>query len=106
MAPNLRSFITLAAALLAAVGLYAYAFSSEAAVGALEGRVIADDTGRPLAGIRVGIRPATPLSGEDTFNVETDENGVFRVPRLPVGAYEVQTATSVYQNRPVRTTVQ
>lgn len=96
---------TLAAALLTTLGLYAYAFSGEQPVGDLHGRVIAADTGRPLAKMGVVVRPASPSRGADTFRARTDADGRFAVRRLPAGFYEVETTASVYENRPLRAMV-
>jgi len=95
-----RSQVALVLGVLAAMGLYAYAFSDETPTGGLQGRVMTADTRAPLAGIKVYVRPKTPEHGADTQSATTRPDGTFTVNRLPVGAYEVQTATSVYQNDP------
>src|SRR5437016_5632573 len=53
------------AAVAAAIGVYAYAFSAEPPYGALRGRVVVSDTQQPLAGISVIVRPQTPRDGAD-----------------------------------------
>jgi alpha-2-macroglobulin len=97
--------LAFAVTLLAAIGLYAYAFSAEPAYGALRGRVLVSDTGWPLAGVSVVVRPATPQHGADSRSAETDKEGVFRIARLPVGSYEIETYTSVYKNVPLTLSV-
>lgn len=91
------------AAVLAAFALYAYAFSAETPVGSLRGRVMAHDTGQPLAGIHVVLRPTQPIDGADAQRLKTDAFGVFEVNRLAAGAYDLETTTGAYQNvtRPV-----
>lgn len=106
---RLRTFpqlLMLIVAVLATAGVYAYAFSAETPVGALQGRLLASDTQRPLAGINLVIRPVMPKDGQDTLDAETDENGVFQVSRLPVGQYEINAHTSAYRSKLTRVTVE
>ena len=91
--------------LLLTVGLYALAFSSEAGVGSLRGRVVAADTGLPLPKMRVVIRPSDPQSGSDARSVHTDAQGYFAIRAIPAGAYEVVTTASVYRNTPQNVSV-
>jgi hypothetical protein len=92
----------LGTALLVGVGMYAYAFSSEAPVGALRGKVMAADTNQPLAKVRVVARPATPRNGSDTLTTTTDEEGNFLLPRLPAGAYELARPSTKTNPSPPR----
>ncbi len=101
-----RPGVAVLLALLATLALYAFAFSSEAGVGTLRGRVLAADTGRPLAGMRVVIRPADPRSGTDARRARTDREGFFTVHSLPIGGYEVVTTATAYRNGPQSVTVQ
>lgn len=48
------------------------------------GYVVADATGAPLAGTRV------TFSGPVTYVAVTDANGMFAIPRLQPGEYEVE----------------
>src|SRR5579862_9648147 len=89
--------LALAVALVACV--YGAAFSAETPVGALKGRLLAGDTGHPLAGIRVVVRPAKPASGEDRHTQRTKPDGTFRFDNLPVGVYEVEPQTSAYEDK-------
>ena len=91
--------VAVVASLLAAVGIYAAAFSAETPVGSLTGTLIAADTGRPLVGVSVHVRPLHPKDGGDVRTVDTDESGRFSVRRLPAGDYQVAPATSVYENK-------
>ncbi|MGV3722303.1 MAG: alpha-2-macroglobulin family protein [Actinomycetota bacterium] len=105
---NPRTFPQLLAtffAVLATVGIYAYAFSEELPVGALRGRLLAADTREPLAGINIVVRPISPKDGQDTLLAETESDGSFVVPRLPAGQYDLSPSTSAYQNRVTRVTV-
>jgi hypothetical protein len=95
-----RRWLAAGVGVLAAVGLYAAAFSAETPVGGLSGRVTAKDTGKALAGIRVIVRPKTPDEGADARSVKTDKDGAFSVASLPAGDYEVEPLTSVYNNAP------
>lgn len=101
----LRSRLALILGLLAALGLYAAAFSAETPLGSLRGRVVARDTGQPLVHIRVLARPKAPQDGQDTDRTFTDREGRFQFPRLPIGEYEVQALTQVYENEPQPATV-
>jgi uncharacterized protein YfaS (alpha-2-macroglobulin family) len=101
----MRHRLTIVLVVLAAVGLYALAFSAETAYGALKGRVIAADTGQPMVGISVMARPVQPKSGLDVQNEQTGKDGVFSFSRLAAGAYQVQTTTQVYEGKPQSVTV-
>ena len=92
-------------AVLAAAGLYAYAFSAELPVGALRGQLLAADTKKPLAGITLVLRPGMPKDGMDTLDAKTDDQGHFEVPRLPAGNYEITPHTTAYKSRSVKTAV-
>lgn len=97
----------LLAALAATVGVYAAAFSAETPVGAVNGRVVATDTGRPISGLDVTLRPNTPESGTDTRNATTDENGEFRLLRVPAGPYSLEVHAEVHRlNLPPSITVE
>ncbi|MCC2668161.1 MAG: alpha-2-macroglobulin domain protein [Armatimonadetes bacterium] len=100
--PHLLAVIV---AVLAAAGLYGYAFSAELPVGGLRGRLIASDTKQPLAGITLVIRPGVPKDGMDTLDAKTDKDGYFVVPRRPAGNYELTPHTSAYKSRSVKTAV-
>ncbi len=87
----------LLAALAATVGVYASAFSAETPVGAVNGRVMATDTGRPMAGLDITLRPDVPESGTDIRNATTDRNGEFRLLRVPAGSYSVEVHAEVHR---------
>jgi uncharacterized protein YfaS (alpha-2-macroglobulin family) len=55
--------------------------------------------------VRVVARPATPRNGADTLTTTTDKEGNFLLPRLPAGAYELETSATVYENKPQPATV-
>jgi uncharacterized protein YfaS (alpha-2-macroglobulin family) len=97
--------LTLLVTLLAAVGLYAAAFSAETPMGALRGRILVADTGQPLAGISVVARPTSPRNGSDSLDAKTDKDGVFQIRRVPVGGYEVEPQANVYENKGQAVTV-
>lgn len=73
-----------------------FAFSRETASGDLAGTVSVND--RPLAGIRVVVRPSVPASGRDSWVTRTDNQGRFSLHRLPTGAYEVQPLTQLHRD--------
>ncbi|HKO55790.1 MAG TPA: carboxypeptidase-like regulatory domain-containing protein [Thermoanaerobaculia bacterium] len=50
------------------------------------GYLIADASGRPMAGARV------TFTGRTTCTAVTDANGLFAIPRLAPGAYAVEAA--------------
>jgi alpha-2-macroglobulin len=96
---GLTSALRLAAGLLAAAGLFAYAISSETPVGELGGVVLAADTGLPLSGLKVTVRSRLADPAFRARQVTTDARGRFHVGRLPAGDYEVESLASAYQNR-------
>lgn len=66
----------------------------------LAGRVT-DETGEPVAGVRVQA-----LLGQEAPTVKTDEDGLYRISRLPEGAYRIMAYHRNYENhmgRPVET---
>jgi uncharacterized protein YfaS (alpha-2-macroglobulin family) len=93
--------LALAAAIAAVVGLYASAFSAEVPAGVLRGQVVAADTGQALVGLNVLVRPASPRDGSDVRRATTGRDGGFLIRALPAGAYQVETATSAYRDRPL-----
>jgi uncharacterized protein YfaS (alpha-2-macroglobulin family) len=94
------------AAVAAAVGLYATAFSAEPGMGKLQGRLLVADTEEPLAGVDVVLRPKIPRDGADTYQAETQPDGTFEILRLPAGAYDLEPQTHVYKNKAQTVTIQ
>jgi hypothetical protein len=70
----------------------------------ISGRVIAADSGAPLAGARVAIDATrllnTPLSSLSR-TTSTDANGVFDFPGLPAGDYRLTAAKTGYLDRSI-----
>lgn len=93
-------------ALIAAVGLFAAAFSAEPPLGSLEGRLVTAGGEQPLRGVHVTVRPKNPKSGLDSHSLETDENGYFEVDRLPAGEYEVEPLSEAHQNKTQPVTIE
>jgi len=92
-------------AVLATVGIYAYAFSAETPVGGLRGHLVASDTMKGLAGINIVVRPISPKDGRDTLLATTDSEGAFVLPRLPAGPYDLSPNTTAYESEVVRVMV-
>lgn len=90
--------LALGAAVLAAVGLFAAAFSAEEPLGSLRGRLLTDGGEQPLREVNVTVRPKDPKSGKDSHYLETDAKGEFRVDRLPAGVYEVEPLSTAHKN--------
>ncbi|MFN3650204.1 MAG: alpha-2-macroglobulin family protein [Armatimonadota bacterium] len=99
-----RSSLVVVLTLLSAVGLYAYAFSEEQPVGALRGR-ITTDTGQPLGGLGLVVRPKTPKDGADSRYLDTKSDGTFELARIPTGDYEIETHAQVHENVPLKVSV-
>lgn len=59
--------------------------------GSLAGKVLADDTGKPLAGVMVvTIAGSSIQEGRSSvFRSVTDENGAYFLPGLPPGTYRI-----------------
>lgn len=94
-------FAGLILAVLAVGGLYATAFSEETPVGILSGHVLADDTGNPIPGATLIVRPAVPRSGRDSHYVTAGQRGRFELSHLAAGAYQVEVNSAVYQSQTV-----
>src|SRR5262244_37452 len=77
-------FIILAGFLVSVCGLSASA-QSQALNGQIEGTVV-DQTNAPLANALITV---TNLETSVTRTVQTDDNGVYRFPLLPLGAYRL-----------------
>jgi alpha-2-macroglobulin len=95
----------LATVVLAVVGLYAAAFSAEQPVGSLRGRLVAEGSAQPLAGVSITVRPKTPKDGSDSRYLETDGTGGFELRRLAAGTYEIEPLSQAHENRSVAVVV-
>jgi hypothetical protein len=61
--------------------------------GHIHGKVVAQDTGQPLAGARLTLIPADrsgPLSAVRRDQVESDAEGAFNISDVPAGSYRVR----------------
>jgi outer membrane receptor protein involved in Fe transport len=71
------------------------AVAAQSATGSIEGSVV-DQTGAVMPGVTVTVvQTATGL----TRTAVSDENGIFRVPLLPVGVYDVTADLSGFTSR-------
>jgi hypothetical protein len=72
--------------------------AGETPVGTLEGRVVAADTGRPIAEASVRLRSAVPIESKDwiTKYVTTDTSGAFRFADIPAGTYTIEANGRVH----------
>ena len=87
------------------VGGTFYLTATQPATGTLEGTVVAEETGAPVAGARVRLAPAGGAEGAAYRSVRTDEAGVFRIDALPVGQYSVSATGNARQLKNVRTRI-
>jgi outer membrane receptor protein involved in Fe transport len=70
---------------------------AQSATGSIEGTIV-DQTGALMPGVTVTVvQPATGI----TRTAVTDENGVFRLPLLPVGIYDVTTELAGFTARKI-----
>jgi outer membrane receptor protein involved in Fe transport len=77
------------------VACFAASTAAQSATGSIEG-VVSDQSGAVLPGVTVTVTQSqTGLSR----NAVTDDQGIFRVPLLPVGAYEVSAELSGFTPR-------
>ena len=77
--------------------------ATQPATGTLEGTVVAEESGAPVAGARVRLAPATGADGYRS--VRADEAGLFRIDAVPVGQYSVSATGNARQLRNVRTRI-
>src|SRR5262245_326409 len=68
---------------------------AQSATGSIEGTVV-DQTGALMPGVTV---TAEHSATRTTRTVVTDENGVFRIPLLPVGVYNVSVELAGFISR-------
>lgn len=78
---------------------------SQPALGTLEGTVVAEETGEPIAKARVRISPTLSSSQRAFRAVRTDAQGRFSFAPLPVGGYEVSATGQARQLANVRAEV-
>jgi hypothetical protein len=60
-----------------------------AGLGGIEGKVVDDQSGLPLAGARIMAEPDAAADGGKPFQTATDETGSFLLKELPPGPYVV-----------------
>ncbi|MDO8683333.1 MAG: alpha-2-macroglobulin family protein, partial [Armatimonadota bacterium] len=96
-------WIPLVLAIIWTAGLVALTIAKETPVAGLSGKIIAADTGRPIANATVYLNASGPveLNGDDTYTEETDENGRFGFANLPVGDYIIKASGKVHRIRGV-----
>lgn len=68
--------------------------------GIIEGRVVTNDTGKPIAGATVVISPGYSSGLE--WRVETDKDGQYRQAGLPPGRYQYRAVCDSHTDRPPR----
>ena len=80
-----RDLVVRVSLVIAVVACFAATAAAQSATGSIEG-VVSDQSGAVLPGVTVTVTQSqTALSR----SAVTDDQGIFRVPLLPVGAYEV-----------------
>jgi Carboxypeptidase regulatory-like domain len=68
---------------------------AQSATGSIEGTIV-DQSGAVMPGVTVTVRQTATGT---TRSVMTDDNGLFRVPLLPVGVYEITADLSGFSSR-------
>lgn len=105
MKPVFSQRLAMGAALVAAVGLFATAFSAEEPLGSLRGRLVVEGSDQPLREVAITVRPKTPRNGSDSHYLKTDAEGEFEIARLRTGDYDIEPMSSSHQNKSVAVTV-
>ncbi len=96
----MRPAVPLFLVTLLTVALYAFSFASETPQGILTGRVLSKQTGRPLGGVAVVVRPAkAEAPGLASRRTRADDEGRFRFRALPVGNYELEPQSQAHENK-------
>ncbi len=75
---------------LSVIAVFITATAGETRVGAASGIVQASETSKPLAGIRVLLRPKSAVTSDDILSTRTNGEGEWSFKRVPVGNYGVE----------------
>jgi uncharacterized protein YfaS (alpha-2-macroglobulin family) len=78
-------------------GAAVYLTAVELPTGRLQGRTVAEETGRPLPWTLISLHRVPPVEGRETeFAFRTGTDGTFRARRLPAGSYLLEAASRAH----------
>jgi hypothetical protein len=84
-----------------------YASFQEVPTGWLRGKVVAEESGQPLAGALVRLERLAPFQAEaqGNFSFPTRKDGSFRSGPIPAGTYRLEASSEAHALRPTRVEV-